>query len=143
MQRLGFVSVVLALSIILFESARGSTLTMASQQEINAAFGEGCAGKDQRSDFCKDQDPEHNCISGNYLLTYSGAVKAWCESVGTDDKVCDCNQTGVEQTDCKLQASCSSPGCTDCGEAQATATVQSSVNLNGKTCNSDEDCEKS
>jgi hypothetical protein len=117
-------------------------LRLAGEQELAAATGGACLGAKADRDFCAG-DPV--CVGGFpdgkfRSRTATNAIKNWCDPNGVS-KVCDCNQNGVPQSSCGLEKVCEVENCTDCYAANPITTVQTTVNLNGKPCKADAQCD--
>jgi len=118
------------------------TLRRVDDRDLAAITGGACRGIKADPNFCSG-DPE--CLGplegGRYLhVEGTGDIKKWCDT-NTSNKVCDCNQSGVTQDPCTEETLCYDANCTDCDEPAVATTVQTSVNLNGAPCTSDDDCD--
>lgn len=132
------------LVIAAFVASQALAVPRLEQTEmVHLLAGGSCKNEDLDRDFCKNPNsPICNGTGPTYLrITYTNAVKRWCTSF---PGVCDCNQSGVAQSACKKEATCTGKDangdCTGCGSDTVATTVQSTVNLNGDTCSNDNDC---
>ena len=121
------------------------SLQAASEVDLSDRFGAGCQGT--LTDLTVCQTPPKPCTvagAASVLISGTNVSKAWCGSpVAPPDKmVCDCNQTGIAQSNCRMQKSCADTKCTkNCGNATPASTVQTFTNNNGAICTKDKDCE--
>jgi hypothetical protein len=147
MKRIDVLRVVLApallsvLTVVMCAMPGSARLQPVGERELMAAVGGACLGSEADIHFCTC---EPRCVEqgpNSFLLrTCTGAIKRWCGANGFG-KVCNCNQEGVDPNSCVLDQHCSDPGCTDCEDPVVGVTVQSTVNLQGKPCTQDANCD--